>query len=127
MSLSEGSSLDRNKWLLIAGPAIIKRLARDVFLMLKDSPDYIGLGFDNEADDLHLSMTVWTLKRINFPYFSDTKGSGKSKLDKYRPEIEAFLANGSSQKFIARRYGTTEANLHHWMKKHGLKKTKISR
>ncbi|MDL1978926.1 MAG: hypothetical protein LWX52_12660 [Deltaproteobacteria bacterium] len=45
---------------------------RDVFLMLKDSPDYIGLGFSNEADDLHLNMTAWTLKRINFPYFSDT-------------------------------------------------------
>lgn len=41
------------------------------------------------------------------------KGSGKSKLDKYRPEIEALLANGSSQKFIANRYGTTETNLHH--------------
>jgi DNA invertase Pin-like site-specific DNA recombinase len=51
-------------------------------------------------------------------------GSGKSKLDKYRPEIEALLANGSSQKFVARRYGTTEVNLHHWMKKHGIKKAK---
>ena len=52
------------------------------------------------------------------------KGSGKSKLDQYRPEIEALLANGSSQKFIANRYGTTEVNLHHWMKKHGIKKAK---
>ncbi len=52
------------------------------------------------------------------------KGSGKSKLDQYRPEIEALLANGSSQKFIANRYGTTEVNLHHWMKKHGIKKVK---
>ena len=30
------------------------------------------------------------------------KGPGKSKLD--RPEIEALLANGSTQKFIAKRY-----------------------
>jgi DNA invertase Pin-like site-specific DNA recombinase len=52
------------------------------------------------------------------------KGSGKSKLDKYRPEIEALLATGSSQKFLANRYGTSEVNLHHWMKKHGLKKAK---
>ncbi len=52
------------------------------------------------------------------------KGSGKSKLDQYRLEIEALLANGSSQKFIANRYGTTETNLHHWMKKHGIKKAK---
>jgi DNA invertase Pin-like site-specific DNA recombinase len=31
------------------------------------------------------------------------KGPGKSKLEKYRPEIEALLANGSTQKFIANR------------------------
>jgi hypothetical protein len=30
-------------------------------------------------------------------------GPGKSKLDSYRPEIEWLLANGSTQKFIARR------------------------
>ena len=52
------------------------------------------------------------------------KGPGKSKLDKYRPEIEALLKNGSTQKFIAKRYGTTEANLHNWLKKNGLKKAK---
>jgi DNA invertase Pin-like site-specific DNA recombinase len=50
------------------------------------------------------------------------KGTGKSKLDAFRPEIEALLANGSTQKFIAHRYHTTEANLHHWMKKRGIKK-----
>ena len=52
------------------------------------------------------------------------KGIGKSKLDRFRPEIEALLGNGSTQKFIANRYDTTEANLHHWMKKHGIKKPK---
>jgi DNA invertase Pin-like site-specific DNA recombinase len=52
------------------------------------------------------------------------KGPGKSKLDPYRPEIESLLANGSTQKFIARRYKTTEANLHNWIKKHGLKSAK---
>jgi DNA invertase Pin-like site-specific DNA recombinase len=50
-------------------------------------------------------------------------GPGKSKLDAYRPEIEGLLANGSTQKFIARRYHTTEANLHHWLRKHGLKRS----
>jgi len=49
------------------------------------------------------------------------KGVGKSKLDAYRPEIEALLANGSKQAFIAKRYGTTEPNLSRWLKKHGLK------
>lgn len=47
------------------------------------------------------------------------RGVGKSKLDPYRPEIEALLANGSTQKFIAQRYRTTEANLSRWLKKHG--------
>ena len=51
-------------------------------------------------------------------------GPGKSKLDPYRPEIESLLENGSTQKFIARRYHTTEANLHNWLKKHGLKLSK---
>lgn len=49
------------------------------------------------------------------------KGVGKSKLDKYRPEIEALLANGSTQKFIAKRYDTTEANLSRWIKKHNIR------
>src|SRR5713101_1414373 len=31
------------------------------------------------------------------------KGIGKSKLDQYRPEIEAMMNNGSTQTFIARR------------------------
>ena len=50
---------------------------------------------------------------------------GKSKLDRYQPEIEALLANGSTQKFIAKRYGTTEGNLYNWLKKRGLKPTKV--
>jgi DNA invertase Pin-like site-specific DNA recombinase len=50
------------------------------------------------------------------------RGVGKSKLDQFRPEIEALLNNGSTQKFIARRYGITEANLSQWMQKHGLRR-----
>ena len=49
------------------------------------------------------------------------KGPGKSKLDFFRPEIESLLVNGSTQKFIAQRYHTTEANLHNWLKKHNIK------
>ncbi|AVP87904.1 invertase [Candidatus Phycorickettsia trachydisci] len=50
------------------------------------------------------------------------RGIGKSKLDIYRPEIEALLSNGATQKFIAERYGSTEANLHYWMKKRSIAK-----
>ena len=53
-------------------------------------------------------------------------GVGKSKLDKYRVEIESLLANGSSQRFISARYGCTEANLHHWMRKHNVQKNSIT-
>jgi hypothetical protein len=31
-----------------------------------------------------------------------------------------LLANGSTQKFVAQRYKTTEANLHNWLKKNHL-------
>jgi DNA invertase Pin-like site-specific DNA recombinase len=54
------------------------------------------------------------------------RGPGKSKLDAFRPEIESLLANGSTQKFSAQRYHTTEANLHNWLKKHGLKTARSS-
>jgi len=53
------------------------------------------------------------------------RGPGKSKLDRYQPEIEGLLANGATQRFIAKRYGTTEGNLHHWLQKRGLKRPKI--
>ena len=48
------------------------------------------------------------------------KGKGKSKLDAFKPEIESLLANGSTQKFVAHRYKTTEANLHNWLKRNNL-------
>ena len=51
------------------------------------------------------------------------KGPGKSKLDKYRPEIEALLKNGSTQKFIAKRYQTTPPNLSNWIKKNKIDTT----
>ena len=52
------------------------------------------------------------------------RGNGRSKLDGYLPEIEALLKNGSTQKFIARRYGTTESNLSRWMHKRLLGRNK---
>src|SRR5208283_1795610 len=45
------------------------------------------------------------------------KGPGKSKLDQYRPEIEALLKNGSAKSFVARRYGVSEATLYNWLSK----------
>ena len=48
------------------------------------------------------------------------KGPGKSKLDKYREEIIALLKNGSTKAHIARKYRTTKANLHNWLKKNNI-------
>ena len=49
------------------------------------------------------------------------KGPGKSKLDKYRDEIIALLANGSTKTFIAKRYGTSVPNLYNWLNRHDIK------
>ncbi|MGB3222827.1 MAG: recombinase family protein [Desulforhopalus sp.] len=46
------------------------------------------------------------------------KGYGKSKLDDFKPEIEALLKNGSSKTFVAKRYKTSLPNLYKWLKKH---------
>ena len=51
-------------------------------------------------------------------------GPGESKLDPHREEIEHLLSNGSTQRFIASRFGTTESNLYNWMKKRGLRRKK---
>ena len=54
------------------------------------------------------------------------RGPGKSKLDPYRPEIEALLRNGSSKTFVAERYGTSLPNLYNWIKKHGISVTAVA-
>lgn len=43
-------------------------------------------------------------------------GPGKSKLDAYKEEIVALLKNGSTQAYIAKRYGCTAANLNNWLR-----------
>jgi DNA invertase Pin-like site-specific DNA recombinase len=50
------------------------------------------------------------------------KGKGKSRLDQYKPEIEALLKNGSRKNFIAERYKVTQATLFNWLKRVGLDK-----
>ncbi len=68
------------------------------------------------------TMEALRAKKLSGAKLGRPKGIGKSKLDQFKPEIEGLLANGSSQKFIARRYGTTEANLSLWIKKHKITK-----
>jgi DNA invertase Pin-like site-specific DNA recombinase len=42
-------------------------------------------------------------------------GRGTSKLDVHRDAIIALLKTGSTKTYIAKRYGTTPANLFHWL------------
>ncbi|MCY1663866.1 recombinase family protein [Chryseobacterium sp. SL1] len=56
-------------------------------------------------------------KKANGIKLGRPKGPGKSKLDAHKLEIEALLKNGSTKKFIAKRYNSTPANLYNWVKK----------
>jgi DNA invertase Pin-like site-specific DNA recombinase len=49
------------------------------------------------------------------------QGPGKSKLDDRKNEILEFLELGVTKKRIAEKMDTTIGNLHHWLKKRGLK------
>ena len=51
------------------------------------------------------------------------RGAGKSKLDDFKEEIVALLRNGSSKKFVADRYGTSQVNLYNWLNKNKLNVT----
>ena len=53
------------------------------------------------------------------------EGPGRSKLDKHRSKIEELLKNGSTQKSIAKKFQTTEANLHNWLKKNGITRSQM--
>ncbi len=52
-------------------------------------------------------------KKLGRPF-----GSGSSKLDQYKDEITALLANGSTQTFIAKKYHSSPSNLYRWLRKH---------
>ena len=45
-------------------------------------------------------------------------GPGKSKLDKYGPEIKALISTGFTLKFISRKYGRAESTLNNWISVH---------
>ncbi len=86
----------------------------------------IAMAFTMAAEierDLISSRTKEALRarRASGKPLGRPKGPGKSKLDPFRPEIEALLANGSTQRFIAKRYNTTPANLSNWIKKQSIR------
>jgi len=64
-------------------------------------------------------------KKLNGVKLGRPIGSGKSRLDDLRPEIEALLNNGSPKRFIAKRYKISEAALFDWLRKHKIKAQSI--
>lgn len=48
------------------------------------------------------------------------KGPGKSKLDKYEPEIRALLSTGSTLKYISQRYSCAQSTLLNWLSKRNI-------
>jgi len=69
--------------------------------------------------DLISARTIEGLKaaRTKGSILGRPKGPGKSKLDPFRPEIEALLKNGATKAYIARRYHSSEVNFFNWLKK----------
>ena len=65
------------------------------------------------------------VKKANGMILGRPKGPEKSKLDIYLVEIEALLQNGSTQSFIANRYGDTEATLSNWIAKNKIQRPTI--
>jgi DNA invertase Pin-like site-specific DNA recombinase len=64
-------------------------------------------------------------KKLSGVRLGRPKGAGKSKLDVFRPEIEALLNNGATQKFIAKKYNATEATISNWIKKNHIRSFKL--
>ncbi len=77
--------------------------------------------------ELISSRTVESLKHCKAQgiKLGRPSGAGKSKLDKYRPEIEALLANGSTQRFVANRFDTTPENLNNWLKMNNIDRKQL--
>ena len=69
--------------------------------------------------DLISSRTKEALrvKKMNGIKLGRPVGSGSSKLDKFKPEIESLLQNGATKRFVAKRYEVSEQNLFHWLRK----------
>ena len=57
------------------------------------------------------------VKKLNGMKLGRPVGSGSSKLDKFKLEIEGLLQNGATKRFVAKRYEVSEQNLFHWLRK----------
>ena len=98
--------------------------ARPIMVILPEMPNISFVSF--EYKDLSNGSAIkLTRAGLNLPdkpvgafLFAGPTGVGKTEVAKQLASNMGVLSKGG----IAKRYRTTEANLHNWMKKHGLKK-----
>jgi DNA invertase Pin-like site-specific DNA recombinase len=57
--------------------------------------------------------------KANGKTFGRPTGNGHSSLDPHEQEILNLIKNGSTKRFIARKFDVTTANLYHWLKTRG--------
>ncbi len=50
---------------------------------------------------------------------------GSSRLTPHKEEIIRLLAQGTTQRYIAAKYGVRESTLHSWMRRNGLIRTRL--
>lgn len=65
-----------------------------------------------ERGRLRGAMPVKASRNAN----SGMRGSVIDRLEKYKVEIQGLLDSGSTQHFIAMKYGTSASNVHQWLK-----------
>ena len=78
--------------------------------------------FSEIERDLISARTIAGLKawRAAGVQLGRPRGPGKSKLDPFKPEIEALLRNGATLSFVAKRYHTIPSNLVNWLTKNNI-------
>ena len=88
----------------------------------------IAMAFSMAAEierDLISSRTKEALRAVKAKgvKLGRPKGPGKSKLDQYHDEIMAFVATGSTQVWLSKKYNVSKSTMCNWLKrrKHGKK------
>ena len=88
----------------------------------------IAMAFSMAAEierDLISSRTKEALRAVKAKgvKLGRPKGPGKSKLDQYHDEIMAFVATGSTQVWLSKKYNVSKSTMCNWLKrrKHGEK------
>jgi DNA invertase Pin-like site-specific DNA recombinase len=77
----------------------------------------LALFAEVERDLLSLRIKeALTNKKASGVRLGRKPGKGRSKLDSHKDEIIALLKNGSTKRFIARKFQSTPANLIHWLR-----------